>query len=82
MRNRVVTPLVGALLGFLLSFSAIACLVTGFDMAVSLPVVALWCFVSALLAGLFCSLSLGFLPFVAAGLVGVILWLFSDLEAG
>lgn len=78
--ERLITPLLAGVLSFLISLSAVACLVTGFDMAVGLGTVALWCGVAAVLGSVFCTLPLSFVPFTAAGMIGVILWITGALE--
>ena len=78
--NRLATAVLGGILSFLLSLSAVACLVTGFDMAVDLGTVALWCLGAAVIGSVFCTLPLQFVPFLAVGIVGSVLWITGELE--
>lgn len=78
--NFLITPILSSILSFLLSFSAAACLVTGFDMGVDLGTLALWCIVAAVLGSVFCTLPMQFVPFLAAGITGSVLWITGELE--
>lgn len=78
--NRLATPIIGSILSFLLSLSAIACLVTGFDMVVDLDTIALWCLSAAIIGSVFCALPLQFVPFLAIGILGAVLWITGELE--
>ena len=81
MRDRIITAVCGGVLAFLLSLSAVACLVTGFQMPVDLGAVAIWCLCAGVIGAVFCTLPLQFVPVTAAGIIGLCLWLFGDLEA-
>ena len=76
MRNdKLQSALISFLLSFGMSLACIGCIVTGFDMAVNLWMVALWCGLSALISSLLFSLSWHPVPFCAAALTGGALWL-------
>lgn len=61
-------------LSFALSFSATACMVTGFSMAVSLNTLAGWCFLGSLVFSACFAAPLGALPPAALALAGGFLW--------
>lgn len=79
-REKLVTALWGFGLSFAVSLTAVACVVTGFDMAVSLSAVALWCGIAALLSAVCFTLPLHPVPLCAVSVTGVILWITGDLE--
>lgn len=70
----------GCVLGFAISFGAIACIVTGFDMAVDLGTVALWCAVASAACGICYTLPLGLLPVSALALISGVLWQQGSLQ--
>lgn len=78
--EKLVTALWGFGLAFLISLSCVACIVTGFDMAVELTTVALWCVVAALLSAVCFTLPLSPVPLCTAAVTGGILWLVGDLK--
>ena len=78
--EKLISALTGAVLAFLVSMGAVACLVTGFDMAVELKTVALWCGVASVLGAVCFTLPLYPVPACVATLTGVILWLTGRLE--
>lgn len=78
--ERLATFCISSILAFLVSFGAIACLVTGFDMAVDLSVVALWCAISALVSGICYLLPFGMVPVSVLAFVGGFLWQEGSLE--
>ena len=60
--EELITALWACLMSFLISMASVACLVTGFNMAVNLPVVALWCAIAAVVATICYILPLSLLP--------------------
>lgn len=72
--ERLIGGLWGFVLAFAVSFSAVACLATGFHMAVDLGTVALWCALVAAVSSLCYTLPLGALPVSALALTCGILW--------
>lgn len=78
--KKLITALWACILSFVISVSSIACLVTGFDMAVNLPVVALWCGIAAVMSTLCYILPLSLLPISIVALVGGYLWQKGSLE--
>lgn len=78
--EKLITALWSCLLSFVISLASVACLVTGFDMAVNLPVVAFWCGISAVVSTLCYILPLSLLPISVAALVGGYLWQKGSLE--
>lgn len=72
--EKLITALWACLMSFIISMASVACLVTGFDMAVELSTVVLWCGIAALVSTLCYSLPLSLLPISAAALVGGYLW--------
>ena len=78
--EKLVTALIGILAAFFVSVASIACIVTGFDMAVNLWAVAIWCALGALVSGVCFSLPLGPVPFCSVTIAGSILWITGDLE--
>lgn len=79
-REKIITALWGSTLGIIISLSSIACIVTGFDMAVDLKVLALWCGIAAVLSSICYTLTLGPVPVCAAAATGGILWFLGDLK--
>ena len=76
MKNeKAITCLQSVILAFLLSFSGIACLVSGFGLGIiDLRQLAVWCLLSATVSGVCFSLKLGLLPpGVAAVALGYLL---------
>lgn len=80
MRDKLVTMLWGAALAFMVSFSAVACVVTGFAMSVELGTVALWCGIAAVLGAVCHVLPLHPVPIAAWSVTAAILWITGDLE--
>lgn len=80
MSEKLATMLWGAALAFMVSFSAVACVVTGFSMAVELGTVALWCGAAAVIGGVCYVLPLHPVPMTAWSITAVILWITGDLE--
>lgn len=78
--EKLTTALWACLLSFVISMASVACLVTGFDMAVELPVVALWCGIAAVVSTVCYILPLSLLPISVAALVGGYLWQSGSLE--
>lgn len=79
-REKLITALWACFLSFIISMASIACLVTGFDMAVDLPVVALWCGIAAVVSTVCYTLPLSLLPISVVALVGGYLWQKGSLE--
>lgn len=80
MKDKLLTFAWSCILSFLLSFCAISCLVTGFQMAVSLQTVALWSAVAAVLCSICYSVPLGLLPISTLSLICGVLWRQGALE--
>lgn len=78
--EKLITALWACLLSFVISMASIACLVTGFDMAVELSTVALWCGIAAVVSTLCYILPLSLLPISVVALVGGYLWQEGSLE--
>ena len=74
MKNKLFTCLWAAFLSFAVSFGAVGCLVTAFDMEVSLWLMVLWCGFGALLCSVCYSLPLGLLPISTMALISGFLW--------
>ena len=73
-REKLVTFLWSSALAFCMSFGAVGCMVSGFQMQVGIWVVALWCACAALLCSLCYQLPLGLLPPSVLALVSGVLW--------
>lgn len=73
-KHKLFSFLWGSALAFAVSFGAVGCLITAFDMAVSLVTVAIWCGAAALLCSLCYSLPLGLLPVSSLALISGFLW--------
>lgn len=78
--EKITTAIVGTLTAFMVSLASIACIVTGFDMAVDLWTVALWCGIAALVSGVCFSLPLHPVPFCSVGIAGSVLWVAGDMD--
>ena len=78
--EKFTTAIVGALTAFMVSLASVACIVTGFDMAVNLWTVALWCGIAALVSGVCFSLPLHPVPFCSVGITGSVLWIAGDMD--
>lgn len=74
------TAVIGAVIAFLLSFACIGCIVTGFDMAVNLWLVALWCGIGAVASCACYSLPLGPVPLSVTAVAGGVLWFAADMD--
>ena len=82
-RDSLFTFLEAAITGFFLSFSAVACLVTAFDLStVSLLLLGLYCAGGGLLCGFLCSRRLGLVMLGLAALAAGIAWQNGTLENG
>ncbi len=75
------TCLQSIILAFLLSFSGIACLVSGFDLAAQLPTAALWCLLAAIVCSLCFTVKFGFLPPCIAAVTLGYLWQIGKLAS-
>lgn len=81
MKNeKLVTALWGFFLAFVISLSAVACVVTGFSMAVDLKTIALWCGIASLLSAVCFTLPLQPVPLSVTAVTGVMLWIAGELE--
>lgn len=78
--EKLVTALIGTLAAFIVSLASVACIVTGFDMAVDLWTVALWCGIAALISGVCFSLPLSPVPVCTVAVTGSILWIAGGME--
>ncbi|MBQ8796849.1 MAG: transglutaminase domain-containing protein [Oscillospiraceae bacterium] len=78
--EKFVTALIGTLTAFIVSLASVACIVTGFDMAVDLWAVALWCGIAALVSGICFSLPLSPVPVCTVAVTGSILWIAGNME--
>ncbi len=74
MKHKLFTCLWAAVFSFAVSFGAVACLVTAFQMEVSLGTLALWCGFGAVLCSVCYSLPLGLLPVSTMALISGFLW--------
>ena len=74
MKEKLFTFFWSVGLSFVLSFGAVACLVTGFSMAVPLWELVLWCFLGSVVFSVCFALPLGALPPAALALAGGFLW--------
>lgn len=79
-REKLITALWACFLSFIISVASIACLVTGFDMAVDLPIVALWCGIAAVVSTLCYTFPVSLLPILVVALAGGYLWQNGSLE--
>ena len=73
-KEKLFTFLWSLALSFCLSFGATACMVTAFSMAVSLPVLAIYSLLGALIFSICYALPLGAIPPAALALAGSYLW--------
>lgn len=73
-REKIVGFLWSVALSFTVSFSAIACMVTAFDMGVELRQAALWCAISSFFCSVCFSLPLGLVPVCVGAVAGGYLW--------
>lgn len=80
MKTKFFTFIWSFLLAFGLSFSAVGCLVTAFQMSVNMGTVALWCGIAAAGCSLCYSVPLGLLPISALSLVCGLLWQQNSLK--
>lgn len=78
--EKFLTAVLGGVMAFVVSMASIGCIVTGFDMAVDLWMVALCCFVGALLSCVCFSLPLTPVPACAVVVTGSVLWITGDME--
>ena len=82
-RERLFTFLEATVIGFFLSFTAVACMVTAFDMSrVDLGQLALYCAGGAAVCSFLCSRRLGLLMLGLTALAAGILWQNGTLEDG
>ena len=72
--TRLISGVWGAMLGFFTGFSAVACLVTAFDMPVDMAALALWCLGAAVVCSFCYSVKLGWIPLCAGAAMLVYLW--------
>lgn len=72
--EKLFTFLWALVLAFAVSFGAVSCVVTAFDMEVSLSVVALWCGFGALMSCVCYSLPLAAVPMATLALISGVLW--------
>ena len=80
MKDKISSFVWSFLLSFAVSFGAVSCLITGFQMAVDLGTVALWSAVASALCSLCYSMPLGLLPISALSLICGVLWQQGPLE--
>lgn len=80
MRHKLATFLWGCALSFAVSFGAVGCIVTAFDMAVDMAAAGLWCAAAAVIGSICYSLPLGLLPASAFSLICGLLWQQGTLE--
>ena len=72
--EKLVSFLWSVALSFIVSFSAIACMVTAFNMSVELGQAAFWCALSSIFCSVCFSLPLGLVPVCAGAVIGGYLW--------
>lgn len=72
--TRLISGVWGAMLGFFTGFSAVACLVTAFDMPVDMAALALWCLGAAVVCSFCYSVKLGWIPLCAGAAMLAYLW--------
>lgn len=80
MSKKLWTAALSAVMAFLISFSCVGCIVTGFGMAVDLWLVGVWCVVAAIFASICFVLPLGAVPGCGLALTGGILWFTGDMQ--
>lgn len=80
--EKLMTLLWSSVLSFLLSFGAVACVVSGFSMMVDLGVVAVWCAFASIGFSICYLLPLGLVPIAAFSLISGLMWNNGDLENG
>lgn len=80
MKDRLLGVIPGAITAFLLSFSAVGCLVTGFGLSVDLWQLALWCALAAVTGCLSSALGVGLIPWCLAAIQAGWLWRMGHLE--
>lgn len=80
VKTKLLDGLIGCVTAFVISLASVGCIVTGFDMAVDLWTVTLWCGIAALLSTVCYSLPLGPVPVCTLAVSGGILWFAGGME--
>ncbi len=80
--EKLMTLLWSCVLSFLLSFGAVACIVSGFSMMVDLGVVAMWCAFASIGFSICYLLPLGLLPIATLSLISGLMWRNGGLSTG
>lgn len=81
MKDRLLGVIPGVVTAFLLSFCAVGCLVTGFQLSVDLGLLALWCAIASVVGCLSSALRVGLIPWCLVAVQGGWLWRMGQLEA-
>ncbi|MBR0445941.1 MAG: transglutaminase domain-containing protein [Oscillospiraceae bacterium] len=80
VKKKIIPALCGTAIAFVIGMACVGCIVTGFDMAVNLWTVALWCAIGALLSGLCFTLPLDLILFSTVAVAGCGLWFAGNMD--